>query len=130
MTAAEKAGRVNDATSQTVKEIFGDYRPDKRFIPYIAMHEFEAMLFSDSQILSERLKVPKAQIDSILRECRYPENINDSPHTAPSKRLEELSDRFKKTTTGITIIREIGLPKIRQQCPIFNEWLTRIENLK
>jgi hypothetical protein len=70
-------------------------------------------------------------IDDILRECREPENINDSSITAPSKRLDILSNnRFKKTTTGITIAKEIGLQKIREKCPIFNEWLTKIENLK
>jgi hypothetical protein len=130
LTAAQKAKKVNDATLQEVCQLFNDYRPDKRFIPFIAMYEFEALLFSDPQILADRLHVRKNIIDDILRECREPENINDSPSSAPSKRLEDLSNRFKKTTTGITIAKEIGLAKIRDKCPIFNEWLTRIENLK
>jgi len=129
-SVAQKAKRVNEATFKEVCELFGDYNPDKRFISFIAMYEFEALLFSDSQILASRLNVAKAEIDAILNECGEPENINDSPQTAPSKRLELLSDRFKKTTTGIGIAKEIGLSKIRGQCPIFDEWLTKIENLK
>ena len=59
-----------------------------------------------------------------------PEQINDNPQTAPSKRLEKLSDRFKKTTTGIVIAEAIGLEKIRQKCSVFNRWLTKIEDLR
>jgi hypothetical protein len=130
LSAHQKANRVNEAMMVDVCQLFGDCRPARRFIPFIAMYEFEALLFSDSQILADKLHVSKELIDGILSECREPENINDSPNTAPSKRLEALSKRFKKTTTGITIAKEIGLQKIRDKCPIFNEWLTKIENLE
>jgi len=129
LSAAQKAKRVNDATMHEVCQLYNDYRSDRRFIPFIAMYEFEALLFSDAQILADKLQVRKDQIDEILRECGEPENINDSPTNAPSKRLEELSDRFKKTTTGITIAKETGLRKMRDKCPIFNDWLVRIERL-
>jgi hypothetical protein len=129
LSAIQKANRVNDATLQEVCQLYDDFRPDRRFIPFIAMYEFEAMLFSDPHILADKLQVHKNQIDEILRECGEPENINDSPQSAPSKRLEALSGRFKKTTTGITIAKEIGLQKIRDKCPIFNAWLTKIEQL-
>lgn len=130
LSVAQKAKRVNDSTTEKVNDLFGEYRSDKRFIPYIAMYEFEALLFSDSQILANKLNVAKSIIDAILNDCQEPENINDSPDTAPSKRLEQLSNRFKKTTTGIAIAKEIGVTKIRAQCPIFNAWLTQIENVK
>lgn len=125
----EKAARINQATIQKVEELWSEYNPSRRFIPYIAMHEFEALLFSDSTILAQKLNVEKSSVDLILNECDEPENIDDSPLTAPSKRLESLSPRFKKTTTGIAIAKEIGLLTIREKCPIFNEWLTKIEQL-
>ena len=75
LSAAQKAQRVNDATLQEVCRIFNDYRPDLRFIPFIAMYEFEALLFSDPQILAEKLRVNQREIDKILRECAEPENI-------------------------------------------------------
>ena len=125
----EKAARINQATLQTVEDLWHEHNPSRRFIPYIAMHEFEALLFSNSTILAQKLNVRKSNVDSILDECGEPENIDDSPLTAPSKRLESLSPQFKKTTTGIAIAKEIGLPTIREKCPIFNEWLTKIEQL-
>lgn len=129
-TPRDKAEKVNSAVKYEVNNIFGDHGSDRRFIPYIAMHEFEALLFSDPEKLAEHLQVPQPDIDRILRECGEPENIDDSPITAPSKRLEKLSSRFKKTSTGIAIAKAIGLGNIRAQCPIFDEWLTEIEILK
>lgn len=126
----QKAEQVNQATAQKIEELWPECYPSKRFIPYIAMHEFEALLFSNSTILAQKLNVKTSSVDSILSECGEPEKIDDSPHTAPSKRLESLSSRFKKTTTGIAIAKEIGLPTIREKCPIFNEWLTKLEDLQ
>jgi hypothetical protein len=47
--------------------------------------------------------VQQRKIEEILEECGEPEKINDHTTTAPSKRLEKLSDWFKKTSTGIAI---------------------------
>lgn len=127
---SNKAAILNSATKKQVEELFGGYDADRRFIPYVAMHEFEALLFSEPQKLAELLHVSQVKIDKILADCGEPENIDDSPMTAPSKRLEDLSDRFKKTSTGIAIAKGIGLAKIRESCPIFNGWLTAVENLK
>ena len=128
-TPAGKATRVNAATRNKVNDLFGDLDSDRRFIPYIAMYEFEALLFSGPEQLAEQLQVPRKSIDKILEQCGEPEHINDSQNTAPSKRLEHLASRFKKTSTGIAVAKAIGLPRIRERCPIFNGWLTEIEGL-
>jgi hypothetical protein len=129
-SATQKAQKVNDAMMREICRLFADNRPDLRFKPFIAMYEFEALLFSNPKILAEKLHVNQRLIDDVLKSCGEPENINDSPQTAPSKRLEFLSTRYKKTSTGVTIATEIGLPRIREQCPIFNGWLTTLENLE
>ena len=129
-TPAGKAGQVNAATKSKVNDLFGDLDSDRRFIPYIAMFEFEALLFSGPEQLAEQLQVPRKSIDKILEQCGEPERINDSQNTALSKRLESLSSRFKKTSTGIAVAKAIGLHRIRERCPIFNGWLTQIEGLK
>jgi uncharacterized protein DUF4276 len=130
LTPKQKSDYINDKTNIEIIKICDEFNIDpKRFIPYIAIHEFEAMLFSDLQILASNLEVNKSTIDTILAECGTPENINNSPQTAPSKRLSNLIPNrdFLKTTTGITIAQEIGIEKIREQCPIFNDWIERME---
>jgi len=128
-TSGEKAKTINSATMDAVKEMFGHYEVTKRFIPYLSIHEFEALLFSDPSVLSSHLNVSESQVTNIITACGSPEEINDSQQTAPSKRLLSLSKRFKKTTTGIAVANEIGLTKIRECCPIFNEWLIAIESI-
>jgi len=129
-TAAAKADKINRATTEDVCRLFDECEAPRRFIPYVAMHEFEALLFSEAKILAAQLRVPVADINKILRPFPTPEEINDSPNTAPSKRLIALSDRFKKTTTGIAVARAIGLQKIREACPLFNMWMASIEKLR
>lgn len=124
-----KAEIMNQATSDEVQRLFPEYNQNQRFIPYVSMYEIEALYFSDSACLAERMGVRQARIDQILTECGEPEKINDHPEKAPSKRLQKLSKRFKKTSTGITIADAIGIPKIRAACPLFNAWLCRIESL-
>lgn len=129
-TPSGKAETINSATKSQVNDLFGGNDSERRFIPYVAMHEFEAMLFSEPEELAAQLGVSQSRIDKILKECGEPEQIDDSPQTAPSKRLEDLSDRFKKASTGIAIAKATGLAKIRNQCPLFNKWLTDIESLE
>jgi hypothetical protein len=133
LTPREKADFVNSKTQTKINKICDELNINsQRFIPYIAIHEFEAMLFSDAQILADKLGIEKSAIDTIIVECGTPENINNSPQTAPSKRLNALTidGDFPKTSTGISIAEAIGIEKIREQCPIFNQWLQRIEQLE
>ena len=126
-----KAHVMNEATRKRVNELFGDQDSQRRFIPYVSMFEFEALLFSDADILAQKLNVQPKDVETILSEYNdEPEKINDNPQTAPSKQLEGLSDRFKKTVTGISIAREIGIERIRESCPLFDEWISKLENLK
>jgi len=103
---------MNQATAERVRQLFQDQDLSDRFIPYVSMYEIEALYFSDPACLAEKLGVAQRHIDAILLECKEPENINDHSETSPSKRLENLSDRFKKTSTGIAIATEIGIPKM------------------
>jgi len=128
-TPHDKANCFTEDLLGRISESFPDRDPANRFIPYVAMHEFEAMLFSDPEILANAIGVDKSAVTEILEECDGPEDINDSSTTAPSKRLHGLSTTFKKTTTGIDIAKKIGVDAIRQACPLFDQWLGRIEAL-
>ena len=128
-TSIEKAERVEAATSAKIKELFPDHNVDGRFIPYIEMHEFEALLFSDASILANKLNVNPSNIEDILDECGDPEEIDDGPGTTPSKRLISLDNIYRKVAMGKTISEAIGVQTIRQKCPHFSSWIAKIEQL-
>lgn len=127
--SAAKASVMNGATAREVQTLFADRDPDRRFIPYVSMHETEALYFSDPAILAAELGVAREGIDAILGECREPEGINDRPDGAPSKRLKALSPTFKKTVTGIGIAKAVGIDAMRRACPLFDAWVTSLEGL-
>jgi hypothetical protein len=120
---------MNQATAEQVQQLFPEQNQSSRFIPYVSMYEIEALYFSDPTCLAEKLGVDQRHIDAILVECEEPEKINDHSTKAPSKRLETLSDRFKKTSTGIAIAIEMGIDKMREECPLFDSWLKKLESL-
>jgi len=125
----QKSEIMSRMTLEKVSDLFPGLSPRRRFIPYFSMYEIEALYFSDPKILSEKLGIKQAKIDEIVAECNEPENINNSIQTAPSKRLEKLCGRFKKTTTGLSIARDIGISRMRDGCPIFNGWIETLESL-
>lgn len=123
------AEQLNNAAIDSLSEDLSKYVVANRYFPFMAVHEFEALLFSDSGLLAEAIGIDRNCIDSVLNECGAPEKINNSPQTAPSKRLAKWSEgRFGKTTTGVVLAAKIGIDKMREQCPNFHAWLSRIED--
>ena len=125
----DKAKLLEDETHRIITESFPECNASNRFIPYIEMHEFEALLFSDVSILAAKIGIREINLRKILREFSCPEDINDNPDGAPSKRLEALKIGYRKSVMGPVILNTIGIPKIREKCPHFDEWLKKLENL-
>ncbi len=100
-----------------------------RFIPYLQLHEFEALLFSDEIVLEKEIKDTKriTELRKIVAEYPNPEMINNNKTTAPSKRLENLILGYSKPIMGILLAEEIGLLTMRKKCQHFHEWIIRIE---
>ncbi|MCF7810930.1 DUF4276 family protein [bacterium] len=102
-----------------------------KFIPYLQLHEFEAVLFSNPSVISAYFSLKKkltSEINKISSQFSSPEHINlDNP---PSKRLQSLLPDYDKVVSGTAISLEIGLERIRQECPHFNEWIEKLESLK
>lgn len=102
-------------------------------IPYLQVQEFEALVFTDLQILEDQY--PDGNVAKAVEQLRAdvgdqaPELINDGPHTAPSKRLLRYLGEYNKVLDGPAIAGKIGLERLRQACPHFGEWLTRLESL-
>lgn len=58
-----------------------------------------------------------------------PEDIDDGPDTAPSKRIGGVYPAYRKVIDGELAARKIGIDKMRIECPHFNAWLKRLERL-
>jgi len=130
--AFQKAEIIERAIKQDIMQTLGySINPD-RFIPYIQIHEFEALLFSDPHALARgvyRNDLAPA-FESIRNAFQSPEDIDDNPNTAPSKRIKNICNDYSKTIHGILAAIEIGLSKIRSECLHFDQWLRKLENLK
>lgn len=125
----QKAAKVEEAISEDICREMGSTFNLERLIPFVIMHEFEGLLFSDCGRFSRAIGRPElsAELQSIRDQFPSPEEINDSPITAPSKRVEALIQGYEKPLLGTLAILEIGLDTIRAECPHFNEWLARLE---
>lgn len=104
-----------------------------KFIPYIQLHEFEGLLFNNIDIFDHNFNPSelntRQELVNILNTYPNPELINDSPITAPSKRLERIITGYSKIVFGSILAEEIGLSKIRQKSPRFNNWIDILENI-
>ncbi len=106
---------------------------DVRFVPYIQLHEFEALILADPQKLQKIYLSSGDGIAKLIRAVNEkggnPELVNDSPQTAPSKRISGEIPAYDKAIAGPEITRAIGIPVLRKRCVHFNEWLTKLEQL-
>jgi Domain of unknown function (DUF4276) len=129
-TIREKSKAICDALEHEIERDAQDR--SGRFIPYVQMHEYEGLLFSDTTKFARSIGKPELakQFQEIRDEFTTPEEINDHPNTAPSKRILALARDYEKPTMGALAALEIGLLGIRRECPIFNQWLEQLEKLK
>jgi Domain of unknown function (DUF4276) len=117
-----------------LEDAFGKDIGDTRFIPYLQLHEFETMLFADPEAFRaeiENCDHAIEQLETIVEIVASIEHINDGPTTAPSKRIITFIPEYerRKASAGPRIAERIGLAVIREKCPHFHEWLTRLEGL-
>lgn len=100
--------------------------------PYVQVHEFEGLLFSDVDVFADILHLPTEAAES-LRSIRArfptPEDINDNRATAPSKRIMQEVPAYDKRVSGPQVAGAIGLDVIREACPRFGRWVGWMESL-
>ena len=124
-----RATMVEESLLKDICQELGEGFDPFRFIPFVIIHEFEGLLFSDCKGFGLGIGRPElvAKFQSIRDMFASPEHINDSPITAPSKRIEELVPGYQKPLMGMWAMQKIGLGTIRRECPHFREWLERLE---
>lgn len=125
----EKSTTIQHAMHQDIIKEMGDGFNASRFIPYVMMHEFEGLLFSDCKLFATGIGQPKLEqnFQAIRDDFNSPEEINDSPITAPSKRVIKLFPPYEKPIHGSLAALEIGLDNISNECPNFRDWLKSLQ---
>jgi hypothetical protein len=135
----KRPGETVAALEQRISARLGTPR---NLIPYIQLHEYEALLLSDPATLAEYFKAPTLE-DAVRKTVANaegnPEFVNDSVLTAPSKRLNSWTSehapmmmRYSNDTKarhGHLLAARLTLPVIRAACPRFAAWLGRLETL-
>ena len=131
----ERASTVNggqEKVSFLEEALFFSF-DDLRFLPYIQLHEFEALLFCDLGELSHRISGSEAGIGLLQNDVRdlAPEEINEGVTTAPSKRIIRRVPMYEKSKVrvGASAAIAIGLDRLRHMCPHFNAWISKLEAL-
>ena len=103
------------------------------FIPYVQLHEFEALLLVAPDRLIVMFPNEQAGITRLKRNIANlkPEEINESSQTAPSKRIIQYLPNYEgqKAQVGPLVAEDIGLTLLRNNCPHFNDWITKLENI-
>lgn len=102
-----------------------------RFIPYIQLHEFEALVFCNYQVFERYYDSSEANFHRLRQICNSnpnPEAINNDPRTAPSKRLIRYIRGYDKISDGISLTEQIGLEQILAKCLRFKNWIDTITN--
>jgi hypothetical protein len=131
---AEQARADPYRRAAILEEGLGEEIDSRMFIPYVQLHEFEALLFSDVETADLLLSTVSASRLKEMRAVRSafetPEHINDGPATAPSKRLKALYPRYDKAAYGPLVASQIGLDVLCRQCRHFGEWIERLQALQ
>ncbi|HEU0177815.1 MAG TPA: DUF4276 family protein [Blastocatellia bacterium] len=113
-----------------IERAFANDIGQEKFLPYLSLHEFEALLFVSPRHLDAHFPSQNRlqQLAQIKTQFLSPEEINNNADTAPSKRLRRIYPEYQKRTDGPTIAGKIGLEMIRNECRHFNEWLIKLES--
>jgi hypothetical protein len=127
--ALDRAAHLEAELNSDIIKRLDDLPVSRRLIPYIQVHEFEALLFSDPAAFQEAFPgnpTAVARLAAIRAQFHSPEDINNNPLTAPSKRIRDVLPDYQKPVAGVLIARRIGLAVMRDECRHFDEWLTRL----
>ena len=102
-----------------------------RFMPYLQLHEFDALLFIDINIIYSQIPpkdiINKSELEQTFSEYSNPEYINNNKNTSPSGRLHRIIKGYNKVIYGDILANAIGLQSIRAKAPRFNSWLAQLE---
>lgn len=127
----DKVTSIEVAVKADIVATIPDRHPDIRFVPYIQLHEYEALLFSNPTDFASGIGRPvlASQFQAVRQQFPTPEDINDNPNTAPSKRVLGAHPGYRKVVDGTLAARAVGIARMRAECPHFSQWIQQLEGL-
>jgi hypothetical protein len=124
-------------TISKIEEDFGNDVNHHKFIPYIQLHEFEALVFCGLDNLLEDYPDMGKQINNLKKVLTaYNDNselIDNSPSTAPSKRIIkefEPKHHYDKVKSGTFVTDKVGIVALKDKCLHFKDWIEKLEQLR
>lgn len=134
---ADRATLVEARLADDIRSSMGASFNLKFFIPYVQLHEFEALAFAGVEelvsVVSPLSDMDAAQIQSkfssILEGAGHPEAIDDGYETCPSRRISGVVSAYKKRVHGPIVTSRIGIKALRERCNHFASWLERLEGI-
>lgn len=115
-----------------LEKALSEHLNDTRFIPYVQVHEFEALILSKPDVFANCFENRQKFVDALMEECQQfdsPEAISDGQDTHPKARIKKHFKDYHENVHGPMLAADIGLETIRSRCPHFNDWLSVLENL-
>lgn len=135
----KEAVKVMDVYQRVRKleEGFGNDMNMSDFIPYIQLHEYEALVFCGLEFLPEYYPQSAQAVKKLQKVLEQfsgnPEKIDSGRTTVPSKRLGDALSavhyHYEKTRVGVEIALRVGLPALRERCRHFDAWIQRLEQI-
>lgn len=127
-------GKSPDAVAGYIEnEMYQDLKDEVlsvKFFPYIQMHEYEALLFSDVSQFRHCPGMGETMVETLekqVMEFMTPEHVNNSEQTAPSKRILQIYPEYQKVSDGTVIAENVGIEKMIQKCVHFAGWVNKFE---
>jgi len=134
----EKALKTADCYA-AIGTLENDFKQDikiNRFIPYIQLHEFEALVFCGLDHLLEDYPDMDGEVEylkTVVKEFdNNPEKINNRPETSPSKRIIKCfksKRHYDKPKSGELVTSRVGIPVLKEKCIHFKEWIEKLEKI-
>ncbi len=100
-----------------------------RFLPYISLHEFEALLLVSPREIEAKFsgRGIARPLAEAVKTMGSPERADDGQRTHPAARILDLVPGYRKPLDGPVIAMRIGLQAIRRECPHFDRWVSALE---
>ena len=120
------------ARATYLEQALGQELNDPRFLPYLQVHEFEALILSRPDIVGELYEASAAAVTQLVADCAAfpsPEHIDHGQHSHPKARVRACFPDYDENVAGPLLCGMLGLAFLRETCLHFGEWLDLLESL-